>query len=175
MKKTVKKKIVLIVILLLIVVVGIVLFLTHNSEGDRNTSNEEKDVLIYEWSDFSTPGETYSIKINKNTKVLDGEFSYGCSAVNCEGYTKKYSITLTEEEYKKIMILWFDRETLSPILEILCEDTEIFYNSYEECNEDADSEEECKNSDLNSDGKITSRECGNRWLDIAIEEKQNNK
>ena len=150
MKKIFKKRNVLITIILILLI--IFLF----------------PIKMYTYEDHTIPGNKYKIKLNTITKELKGEFHHYCSFEDCETSIYKYSITLTKDEYKKIMKLWNDKEMLSSILETLCENDKIFYNSFEDSREE--NLEDYNKLDLNSDGKITSREFGNRWLDYAISE-----
>ena len=122
----------------------------------------------YFYSNDNAPLTKYKVSINTLTKKMKGEFYHSCSAVNCLNSTKKYSITLTEDEYKKIIKLWKDKETLSQSFEGLCADDKVFYKSFEDSRED--SIEDYKKLDLNSDGIITSREFANQMLIDAINE-----
>lgn len=151
-----KKKIIIIVV---IVMAFIAFFVSTNK--------------MYTYRAYPFPGVTYRIRINKITKVVHGYFYHSCSAADCEGKKYKYSVKLTNDEYKKIMKLWNDKDSISPILESICEDDKVFYSSFEDSHED--SIEEYNKMDTNSDGKITSREFANNWLDIVIEENQKSK
>lgn len=150
MKKVLKRKSVLIIVILVIIIM-LIFFLP---------------IKRYTYTEHYIPPVTYKIRINKITKILNGEFYHSCSAVDCNSSTYKYSIKLTKDEYEKIMKLWNEKETLSPILESLCENDKIFYKSFEDSYED--SVEDYNKLDLNSDGKITSRELGNQMLIDAI-------
>ena len=76
---------------------------------------------MYTYYDWSIPGEKYKIKLNRITRELKGEFHHYASCEGCKTSIYKYSITLTKDEYKKVMKLWHDKDDLSPILETLCE------------------------------------------------------
>jgi uncharacterized protein YxeA len=158
-----KRKKIIIYIISIIVVVAIVvgvIVVTNNS-----------DILSYEYRDYYVPGETYNITLNKKTKKLHGEFYHASSALGENGRKYKYTVTLTNEEYENIMKLWNDKETISPILESICEDDKIMYQSFENSYEE--NKEEYDQMDSNGDGKITSREFANKWLKGAIEEMDN--
>lgn len=155
MKKVLKGKGFLI-ILVLVIIIMLILFFT---------------IQMYTYTDQHAPSVTYKIRINKITKTLNGKFYHSCSAVDCDSTAYKYFIKLTKDEYKKIMKLWDDKESLSPILESLCKNDEIFYKSFEDSSEE--SIEDYNKLDLNSDGKITSREFANQWLIDVINEREN--
>lgn len=155
MKNALEGKKVLMILVLVIIII-LILFFT---------------IQMYTYTDQHAPSVTYKIRINKITKTLNGKFYHSCSAADCDSTTYKYSIKLTKDEYKKIMKLWDDKESLSPILESLCEDDEIFYKSFEDSREE--SQEDYNKLDLNSDGKITSREFANQWLSDVINEIEN--
>lgn len=127
---------------------------------------------MYTYNDGYAPGETYKIRINKITKVMHGKFKHQCSTVdNCDK-TYRYSVKLTKDEYKKVMKLWNNKKTLSPILESICENNKVLAKSCEEWEKEFYGDlEECKEFDLNSDGKITSREFGDVSLGYALEGK----
>lgn len=161
------------IISLILIITGIGMtvygfYLNKNKSINDNPINKEESVLKYEYFDNYIPGETYTIELNKETKELKGEFYHACSAVDCDGDRYNYTVTLTDEELTKILKLWNYKDELSPILECICENNMIMYNSFEESFEE--SIEEYNAMDINSDGKISSREFGNRWLDYAIEE-----
>ena len=119
----------------------------------------------YTYTELHFPPTTYEMEIKPIVRVLKGTFFDSCSAVNCEGSTESCFIFLTRNEYKNIMKLWDDKDILSPILQTLCENDEIFYQSYKESLESLD---DYTKMDLNSDGKITSREFANQWLNEAV-------
>ncbi len=120
----------------------------------------------YTYNDMRAPSTTYAIKINKYTKLLKGKFTHTCSALDCETSINKCNIKLTNDEYKKIRLLWNKKEELSPILERLCDNNKVFYKSFEDSFEE--NQEEYNKMDSNSDGKVTSREFANQWLVYAI-------
>ena len=155
-----KKTIIIVVFIIAFIAAFIAVYITTNK--------------MYSYRDYF-PGVTYKIRINKITKVLYGNFYHSCSAADCEGttYKYKYSVKLTNDEYKKIMMIWNDKKSLSPILESLCENDKVFYSSFE--NSFEDSIEDYNKMYTNSDGKITSREFADNWLDIVIEENQKSK
>ena len=119
----------------------------------------------YTYTELHFPPTTYEMEIKPIVKVLKGTFFDSCSFNNCEGSTESCFIFLTRNEYKNIMKLWDDKDILSPILRTLCENDEIFYQSYKESLESLD---DYTKMDLNSDGKITSREFANQWLNEAV-------
>ena len=126
---------------------------------------------MYKYTEDYIPPVTYEIKVNKVTKVLTGTFYHSCSVVDCDGSTYKCSMKLTNDEYKKIMKLWNDKKALSPILESLCENEKILYQSYKDYKDKFDeSVDDYNTMDLNNDGKITSREFANQWLIEVISE-----
>lgn len=145
----------LLIILVLVIIIMLIFFFT---------------IQMYTYTDQYAPSVTYKIRINKITKTLKGKFYHSCSAADCDSTTYKYSIKLTKDEYKKIMKLWDDKESLSPILESLCENDKIFYKSFEDSHEE--SLEDYNKMDLNSDDKITSREFANQWLNDVINERE---
>ena len=147
-----KKRYIFCLLLIVVVVLGILFF-------------SEKG---YSYSDNYAPLTNYKIKINNFTKVMEGEFYHSCSTKDCNNKTNKYSIKLTNDEYKKIMKLWNDKETLSPILEELCKDDKVFYESFVDSYEF--SQTDYNKMDKNSDGKITSREFANQMLIDVLNE-----
>lgn len=109
----------------------------------------------------------YKVRINTITKVLYASFYHSCSYVDCFGSRNRYFIKLTEDEYKKIMKLWNEKEKLLLIFGHLCENDKVFYESFEKSYED--SIEDYNKLDLNLDGVVTNREYGNWWLNLYIE------
>lgn len=119
----------------------------------------------YSYNDHTIPSTTYKIRLNKITKTVNGTFIHTSSAVEGKDTVYKYSVKLTNDEYKKIMKIWKDKDSLSPILETICENDKIFYNSIEDSYED--NKDEYNKMDANSDGKVTSREYADNWLNIT--------
>ena len=145
----------LVIIVIILIIVALVLIFTLAPKH-------------YTYQNDITPPTTYKITINRYTKTLQGEFTSSCSYVGCNNKTVKRKIKLTSSEYKKIMILWHDKDVLSPILEALCSGDEILYNSFSDSMEE--NIKDYNSMDLNNDGKITNREFANKWLNDAIKE-----
>ena len=92
-----------------------------------------------------------------------------CSAVDCETTVTKCSVKLTNDEYEKIMLIWDNKRDLSPILNRICKNDSVMYESFEEST--ISDKTKYEKVDTNSDGKISNREFANNWLNIVIEGK----
>ncbi len=140
------KKLIVVFIIIIIFVLGFYLF----------------PIRKYEYT--SLGGSNSIVRINKYTRVVHAEFSRYCDLVGgCEDIdtTYKCTVKLTSDEYKKLKKLWWRcRGGLSAALESICKGNEIFEHSKAEYDE----------YDINSDGKITYREFGNKSLDYLIKE-----
>ena len=129
---------------------------------------------MYTYTDNLGSGFTSKIRINKITKVLYGKFYIDCKNKNCIPEYYKYSLKLTNKEYKNIKRLWKDKHNLSLALFYLRDKDETHYKSYndykDEVAELADIEH-YKAMDSNSDGKVTSREFADQFMIDILNEK----
>ena len=122
---------------------------------------------IYTYREDSVRGDNYVVKINKLTKLVSIKTTNLCSYKGCESKTEKCSVILTRDEYDKVMKIWDNKKYVSPILDTICKDKKVFYESYEDSYES--NKENYDAMDKNKDGKVTNREFANQWLDDVIE------
>lgn len=176
-----KKKIILIIILLIVICLVILLITINNKSKkkyddlssttsvtlDPNVTGLAKDQVSehIEYQDMSTPGKNYDITIYNDSKRIDGTFTHLCSYVNCVPTVNKYSVNLTDDEYNGIIKLLDKKEVISPIIEKICEDDKVFYESLDSSYEDSS---EYNKMDSNLDGKVSSREFGDYWLNESL-------
>lgn len=130
-----------------------------------------KQTKKFEYTNNIIPPTTYLVKINKYLfyKELIVEEYQSCSAVDCDGTTKKNKIILTDDEYEKIVNIMNKDTYGNDIWDLiyraianLSEDDSIMWN---ESDYGYELEE-----DLNQDGKVTGREFGNYILDSILKE-----
>ncbi len=185
---------------IVIIVVGLVLFLTigqktnpspnpttpDNPANSSDTPDIKDEEISVEWFDGTEPGNTHTAKINRKT----GKFSYtnapGCSTVEClNGDEWPDSVektgTFLPDDLEKVLKVYdsldFDNEDADylkkifwfrAISSIADGDDIVMYTCVEETN--PDDIELCNQTDLNSDGIITSRESGLYTINYLIDE-----
>ena len=155
-----KMKKALMVIGIILIVIAIVLTILVFNKGE---------IYKYTYDDNDIPGSEYIVELSSASRKLNITVKNFCSAIDCDTKVTECSITLTKDEYNKVMSIWDDKENVSPILEKICGDDKVFYRSFEYSY--MDDINEYRKIDADSDGKVTYREFANKWLDDVIKEK----
>ena len=119
------------------------------------------NVESFTYNDGGIPSTIYKINISRKHKTVTAEFEHTCSAKDCPSIINKCDIKLTDDEYNKIMRILGKKDIISPVIEDICNNDKVFYESLEDSYEDSTT---FNKMDTNKDGKVTYREFGNYRL-----------
>ncbi|MDO4753341.1 MAG: hypothetical protein Q4A36_03910 [Candidatus Saccharibacteria bacterium] len=139
--------------------------------AELNRMIREQEKLEYEYNDGGDPATIYKVKLNYGTKKLSVYEHHFCNVPECEEIEEERTITLTDDELKKILDITgkanYKIDYLTVALNALAHGIDVMVNQKDETWNDY------KGYDLNDNGTVTYTEFGDGVLDIIIKEQEN--